>query len=162
MKLRTSLSTISAASGHVSLATGTLGGAVGGTALGSIFGGNLATSTNILTDGLYFHGPDTSLTVSILMAIDGSFVMSGSGGGVMLRRAHQIIRYVAVTTVWFAPLSHSEIEAYVQSGEPMDKAGAYAIQGLASRFSPRIEGSYSNVVGLPVALVSQALSKLGL
>ncbi len=60
---------------------------------------------------------------------------------------------VEKTTVWFRPLSAAEIAWYVASGEPRDKAGAYAIQGLASRFIPRIEGSYANVVGLPVAAV---------
>jgi septum formation protein len=57
------------------------------------------------------------------------------------------------TTVELARMTEDEIAWYVASGEPMDKAGAYAIQGLASRFVTRIEGSYSNVVGLPVALV---------
>ena len=57
------------------------------------------------------------------------------------------------TTVTFAPLSDEEIDWYVASGEPLDKAGAYAVQGLASRFVTCIEGSYSNVVGLPVAVV---------
>ena len=52
----------------------------------------------------------------------------------------------------FAPISDSEIRWYIESGEPRDKAGAYAMQGLASRFVTRIDGSYSNVVGLPVAL----------
>ncbi len=64
---------------------------------------------------------------------------------------------VARTTVEFAPLTDAEIGWYVASGEPMDKAGAYAIQGLASRFVTRIDGSYSNVVGLPVALVYELL-----
>jgi septum formation protein len=50
-------------------------------------------------------------------------------------------------------MSAREIEEYVASGEPMDKAGAYAIQGLASKFIRRIDGCYFNVVGLPVALV---------
>ncbi|HYA18020.1 MAG TPA: Maf family protein [Bryobacteraceae bacterium] len=81
--------------------------------------------------------------------------------GICLRRGDCVIQDVDVTGVWFSPLSDAEIDHYIASGEPMDKAGAYAIQGLASRFIPRIEGSYSNVVGLPVALVSQALSKLG-
>jgi septum formation protein len=54
-------------------------------------------------------------------------------------------------------LSADDIADYVASGEPMDKAGAYAIQGLASRFVTRIDGTYSNVVGLPVALVWQLL-----
>ncbi|MEZ5318877.1 MAG: Maf family protein [Vicinamibacterales bacterium] len=54
-------------------------------------------------------------------------------------------------------IDDAEIEAYVATGEPMDKAGAYAIQGRASRFIPRIEGSYPNVVGLPVAAVLQLI-----
>lgn len=60
---------------------------------------------------------------------------------------------VARTVVEFEPLTAAEIEWYVASGEPMDKAGGYGIQGLASRFIARIDGSYTNVVGLPVALV---------
>ena len=58
------------------------------------------------------------------------------------------------TAVDFAPLTDADIAWYVASGEGRDKAGGYAIQGLASRFIPRIDGSYSNVVGLPVARVS--------
>jgi len=57
------------------------------------------------------------------------------------------------TLVTMNELSDAEIHDYVATGEPMDKAGAYAIQGIASRWIPRIEGDYSNVVGLPVALV---------
>jgi septum formation protein len=57
------------------------------------------------------------------------------------------------TSVTMIEISEKEITDYVASGEPMDKAGAYAIQGIASRWIPRIEGDYSNVVGLPVALV---------
>jgi septum formation protein len=57
------------------------------------------------------------------------------------------------TLVTMSELSDTEIRDYVATGEPMDKAGAYAIQGRASRWIPRIEGDYSNVVGLPVALV---------
>jgi septum formation protein len=67
---------------------------------------------------------------------------------------------IAKTVVEFARLTSDEIEWYVASGEPRDKAGAYAIQGLASRFVTRIEGSYSNVVGLPVALVYEMLKRI--
>jgi septum formation protein len=86
-------------------------------------------------------------------------------------RSHDVLTGVALvgggredtlverTTVWFAALSNGDIEAYVATGEPMDKAGAYAIQGLASRFIPRISGSYTNVVGLPVASVWGLLTK---
>ena len=68
----------------------------------------------------------------------------------------------ARTSVEFAPLSQGDIAWYVASGETADKAGAYAIQGLASRFVTRIDGSYSNVVGLPVALVWNMCKKAGL
>ncbi|HKH99811.1 MAG TPA: Maf family protein [Candidatus Sulfotelmatobacter sp.] len=65
------------------------------------------------------------------------------------------------TLVTMSELSDEEIRAYIATGEPMDKAGAYAIQGMASRWIPRIEGDYSNVVGLPVALVCRMLHNSG-
>jgi len=61
------------------------------------------------------------------------------------------------TAVNFSILSDGDIRDYIATGEPMDKAGAYAIQGMASRWISKIEGDYSNVVGLPVALVLQML-----
>ncbi len=77
--------------------------------------------------------------------------------GVFLKCGAHVAGNIASTKVWMAPMSDAEIADYVASGEPMDKAGAYAIQGLASRFIERIDGSYSNVVGLPVALVYHLL-----
>ena len=68
----------------------------------------------------------------------------------------------STTQVYFRPLAEPEIEHYVAGGEPMDKAGAYAIQGGASRWTDRIEGEYSNVVGLPLSLVTEMLRKNGL
>jgi septum formation protein len=65
------------------------------------------------------------------------------------------------TVVTMTALSDDEIRAYIATGEPMDKAGAYAIQGMASRWIPRIEGDYSNVVGLPIALVYRMLKEAG-
>jgi septum formation protein len=65
------------------------------------------------------------------------------------------------TLVTVCELSDKEIRDYVATGEPMDKAGGYAIQGIASRWIPRIEGDYSNVVGLPVALVYRMLREHG-
>ena len=82
--------------------------------------------------------------------------------GICLRRGAKIVRDYATTGVVFAPLSEKEIEAYVASGEPMDKAGAYAIQGLACKFVERIEGDYFNVMGLPISLVYRHLSRTGL
>ena len=87
-------------------------------------------------------------------------------------RAHEVMTAVALasgnrvesrverTRVWFAPLTVETINWYVATGECRDKAGAYAIQGLASRFIPRIDGSYSNVVGLPIAAVVEMLNAL--
>jgi septum formation protein len=66
------------------------------------------------------------------------------------------------TLVTMGDLSDAEIRSYVATGEPMDKAGAYAIQGIASRWIPHIEGDYSNVVGLPVALVYRMLMERSL
>jgi septum formation protein len=79
--------------------------------------------------------------------------------GICLRRGTALIRDCAWTQVWFAPMTPQEIEDYVASGEPMDKAGGYAIQGLASKFIERIDGCYFNVVGLPVALVYRHLGR---
>ena len=79
--------------------------------------------------------------------------------GICLKRGVEVVRDRAVTKVWFAPMSVREIEEYVSSGEPMDKAGAYAIQGLASKFVEKIDGCYFNVVGLPAALVSRHLRR---
>jgi len=80
--------------------------------------------------------------------------------GICLRRGAEMVIDCARTRVWFKPLTREEIAGYVATGEPNDKAGAYAIQGLASRFIERIEGSYSNVVGLPIELVQQVLHKM--
>ncbi|HUP03082.1 MAG TPA: Maf family protein [Bryobacteraceae bacterium] len=77
--------------------------------------------------------------------------------GICLRRGAHSVRDFASTAVWFSPMSPAEIEAYAAGGEPLDKAGAYAIQGLASKFIERIEGCYFNVVGLPIALVYRHL-----
>lgn len=80
--------------------------------------------------------------------------------GVSVRSASAEVAHVEVSSVTFAPLTEDQIAWYVTSGEGHDKAGAYAIQGLASRFIPRIEGSYANVVGLPVAAVDGLIRRL--
>ncbi|HEY7353951.1 MAG TPA: Maf family protein [Terriglobales bacterium] len=88
-------------------------------------------------------------------------------------RAHQVVTGVCLlgqdfedvrseeTIVYFSALTAEEIEEYIATGEPMDKAGAYAIQGVASRWITKIEGDYSNVVGLPVQLVLRMLREHG-
>jgi len=79
--------------------------------------------------------------------------------GICLRAADGMVTDSESTKVRFVPLSEREIDAYVASEEPMDKAGGYAIQGLASKFIDRIEGCYFNVVGLPVAKVYRFLGR---
>jgi septum formation protein len=80
--------------------------------------------------------------------------------GVCLRTAERSVSHVEISSVTFAPLSEDQIAWYVASGEGRDKAGGYAIQGLASRFIPRMEGSYANVVGLPIAVVDDLIDHL--
>lgn len=89
-------------------------------------------------------------------------------------RRHDVVTGVAIvakdgvcytdateTKVFFNNLTDDEIAAYIATGEPMDKAGAYAVQGRAAAFIPRIEGSFSNVVGLPLAEVASLLKEAG-
>jgi len=83
-----------------------------------------------------------------------------SGSGYEGRNQNPEVKTSSETTqVTMSQISDQEILDYVASGEPMDKAGAYAIQGTASRWIPRIEGDYSNVVGLPIALVCRMLGR---
>jgi septum formation protein len=121
-------------------------------------------------------GPgDVVLGADTTVVVDGEILgkpADGKDAERMVRmlsgRAHDVITGiclgrvidVAATRVWFASLSETEINEYVASGEPMDKAGAYGIQGLASKFVTRIEGCYFNVMGLPIALVYRYLRVL--
>jgi septum formation protein len=126
-----------------------------------------------LRPGARVLGADTTVTV------DGEILgkpLNAGDAERMLRklsgRAHLVHTGVAVvsargvqsgvdtTRVWFDAMTDEDISWYIATGEPVDRAGAYAIQGFASRFIPRIEGSYSNVVGLPVAMVSSILRRV--
>jgi len=119
---------------------------------------------------------DVVLGADTVVVIDGQILGKpgdASDATRMLRllsgRTHQVITGVCLaargrcsvasetTSVTMCTISEREIADYVATGEPMDKAGAYAIQGMASRWIPRIEGDSSNVVGLPVALVYRML-----
>ena len=79
--------------------------------------------------------------------------------GVCVLAGDRVDARVSATEVEFLPLDEAEIGWYIATGEPMDKAGAYGIQGRCSRFVARVEGSYANVVGLPVALVYEMLKR---
>ena len=108
------------------------------------------------------HRVLTAVTLLTQAGNDAGFNFRVEGGRKLNPASFLVDSGLATTAVEFAPLEAAEIEWYVASGEPSDKAGAYAIQGLASRFVTRIEGSYSNVVGLPVALVYQMCRRAGL
>ncbi len=87
-------------------------------------------------------------------------VMTGIAA-VSSSRPGRMVVDVEITQVTFNVMTPDEIEDYVATGEPLDKAGAYAIQGFAARWIPRIEGDYFNVVGLPIARVIALLAEAG-
>jgi septum formation protein len=119
----------------------------------------LGADTVVVVDGAIFGKPASAADARrMLQRLSGREheVMTG----VCLRTESRLASQAETTRVRFVPLSEEEISSYVASGEPMDKAGAYAIQGLASKFIDRIEGCYFNVVGLPVALVYRLLRTL--
>jgi septum formation protein len=119
----------------------------------------LGADTAVVVDGRILGKPKDDADARAMLGL-----LSGRAHevmtGVSVRSGLVEAAEVEVTTVWFLPLSSAEVDWYVASGEGRDKAGAYAVQGLASRFVPRIAGSYSNVVGLPVALVHELLRKV--
>jgi len=119
----------------------------------------LGADTAVVVDGEILGKPcDDGEAARMLLRVAGRAhdVLTG----VSLRSGAIEVGSVATTVVVFAPLTPAEIRWYVGSGEGRDKAGAYAIQGLASRFITRLEGSYSNVVGLPVACVYELLGQI--
>jgi septum formation protein len=119
----------------------------------------LGADTAVVLDGTVLGKPaDDEEAASMLRRLSGKTheVLTG----VCLRTIDWEKSLVESTAVEFATLTAAEIRWHVESGEGRDKAGAYAIQGLASRFIPRISGSYSNVVGLPVAAVQALVAEI--
>ena len=112
----------------------------------------LGAETIVLVDGQILGKPsdaeDAMRMLRLLSGREHDVVTA-----VCLARGPRTQTRVDRTRVQFAPLTNDELDWYVATGEPMHKPGAYGIQGLASRFITRIEGSYSNVVGLPVSVV---------
>jgi septum formation protein len=123
----------------------------------------LAADTAVVVEGQILgkpSGPEDAARMLQMLSGRSHLVISG----VCLVKDGQLLvdTDVEVTVVEFAELSAAEIAWYVASGESMDKAGGYGIQGLASRFVTRIAGSYSNVVGLPIAVAYRMCTKAGL
>jgi len=121
----------------------------------------LGADTTVTLDGHILAKPEDAADAARMLRI-----LSG--------RTHRVITGVAVATakgtevaaevtgVQFVTLSDEEIAAYIATGEPMDKAGAYGIQGFAAKWIPRVQGCYFNVVGLPLALVSSMLESINI
>ena len=117
----------------------------------------LGADTTVTIDGEILGKPyDAADAVRMLRLLNGRPHDVHTGVAIVSKTGVQSA--VGTTRVWFDAMTDEDISWYVATGEPVDRAGAYAIQGFASRFIPRIEGSYSNVVGLPVALVSSILN----
>ena len=113
----------------------------------------LAADTIVVVDGDVLGKPaDAAEAATMLARLSGRSHLVLTGVCLIDPTGHADAS-VAFTTVEFRPLLADEIEGYVATGEPMDKAGAYAIQGGAGPFVTRIEGAHDNVVGLPVALI---------
>jgi septum formation protein len=120
----------------------------------------LGADTEVALGGEIFGKPrDAAHAADMLRRLSGRQheVLSG----VALKRGDDILFALSVTHVTFRPLSDAEIERYVATGEPMDKAGAYAIQGRAGAFATRLDGSYSGVMGLPLFETADLLAKAG-
>ena len=120
----------------------------------------LAADTTVALDGEIFGKPDNTADAEcMLRALSGRShqVMTG----VAVCREGEIITCCSVTEVRFRPLNDDDIAAYLASGEPFDKAGAYAIQGRAAVFVEHIAGSFSGVVGLPLFETAQLLGLCG-
>jgi septum formation protein len=120
----------------------------------------LAADTCVVYDGEIMGKPDNEQhAITMLSKLSGRIHEVYSAVSL---RGHQHWQAISISKVKFRPLSHKEISAYWQTGEPCDKAGAYAIQGLASVFIESIEGSFSGVMGLPLFETAQLLAKQGI
>ncbi|HEU4709898.1 MAG TPA: Maf family protein [Methylophilaceae bacterium] len=121
----------------------------------------LAADTTVSVDGVILGKPvDADEARSMLRQMSGRWHEVLTGLAVATQGTVEAL--LNVTRVQMAELTPAEIEAYIASGEPFDKAGAYGIQGLAGTFIKRIEGSYSGVMGLPIFETAQLLKSAGI
>ena len=120
----------------------------------------LGADTIVFLDGRVYGKPkDGEEAKAMLRALAGREHEVTTG--IAWVHAGEVFTDVETTRVFFAPLTEEAIDAYVKTGEPLDKAGAYAIQGRAAQFIESIEGSFSNVVGLPLYAVCRLAGKAG-
>lgn len=128
----------------------------------------LGADTTVVVDGQILNKPDDAADAARMLRLLSGRTHQVTTGVCLIspvqaaggqERAEIVVS--GTTSVTFQSLTAGDIDFYVETGEPMDKAGAYGIQGIASRWITRIDGDYFNVVGLPVALVSRMLSESG-
>jgi len=120
----------------------------------------IAADTIVWSNGAILGKPaDAAHATSMLGRLSGQVHQVYTG--LAIQSGEQLLREAACTQVAMRPLTAADIAAYVASGEPLDKAGGYGIQGLGARFIERIAGCYYNVVGLPLARLCVLLSAVG-
>ena len=121
----------------------------------------LAADTTVVCDDRIIGKPaDREDAVGILKLLAGR--QHEVITAVALATPSRLEKAVSVSRVWFRSLGEDEIRRYVATGEPLDKAGAYAVQGRAAAFTTRIEGSFSGIMGLPLAETADLLRKFGI
>lgn len=121
----------------------------------------IGSDTVVVRDGIILGKPrDAAEATAMLTSLSGRSHRVISGYAIHDRKEDRTLSAAIATRVFFKELTIREIEGYIATGEPFDKAGSYAIQGIGSFMVPKIEGSYTNVVGLPLCEVIAALEEL--
>ena len=119
----------------------------------------IAADTLVFADGALGKPHTPERAKEMLRSLAGNWHHVYTGITVINTRSGRILRNVDKTRVHLVPMTAQEIDAYVATGEPLDKAGAYGIQGMGGMFVDRIDGSYSNVVGLPMSMLRTMLAQ---
>ena len=121
----------------------------------------IAADTLVFADGALGKPHTPERAKEMLRSLAGNWHHVYTGITVINTRSGRILRNVDKTRVQLVSMTEQEIDAYVATGEPLDKAGAYGIQGMGGMFVDRIDGSYSNVVGLPMSMLRIMLAQVG-
>ena len=121
----------------------------------------IAADTLVFADGALGKPHTPERAKEMLHSLAGNWHHVYTGITVINTRSGRVLRNVDKTRVHLVPMTEQEIDAYVAPGEPLDKAGAYGIQGMGGMFVDRIDGSYSNVVGLPMSMLRIMLAQVG-
>ncbi len=122
----------------------------------------IGADTIVVVDGQIMGKPrDVAEAAQQLRVLSGREHIVFSGLGIVDKTTGRTVSTLEQTIVYFREMSDAEIQSYIRTGEPLDKAGSYGIQGKGAVFIRRIEGDYFNVVGLPIAKLYSLLAELG-